>query len=63
MRFAFILLILTSVTYAKLISGFEYGVLPTDDDLYMSDTDYTFTIAMLGLTSAFAFWLGWNSYR
>ncbi len=46
-----------------LISGFNYGVLPTNVDLVMTGNEYTFSIALLACTCAFVFWLGWNSYR
>jgi hypothetical protein len=45
-----------------MIPNFNYGLLPTEVDLNMTQNDYTFTIAMLGMTCAFVFWLGWNSH-
>lgn len=45
-----------------LIENYEFGVLPTNVDLHMVHEDYAFTMAMLGITSAFAFWIGWNNH-
>ena len=57
-----LLLSFSSLYSVELISNFNFGLLPTNVDLNMNTEDYTFTIAMLGITSAFAFWIGWNSH-
>ncbi len=63
MKYFFIFVYFTSIVYSvELIPNYNYGALPTNVDLNMNTEDYTFTMAMLGLTSAFGFWLGWNSH-
>ena len=40
----------------------NYGVLPTEVDLNMTFNDYTFSIALLAIDCAYAFWLGFNNH-
>ena len=40
----------------------NYGIFPTELDLNMTLNDYSFSMALLGIVCAFAFWLGWNSH-
>ena len=59
----FMFLFSTSLAWSvDLIPNFNYGVLPTNVDMNMFEEDYTFSIALLGIVSAFAFWIGWNSH-
>jgi len=36
--------------------------LPTNVDLSMTATDYTLSMAFLGIACAVMFWVGWNSH-
>ena len=44
------------------LMNIDFGVLPTNLDLHMFPNDYSFSIALLALTCAFVFWLGWNAH-
>lgn len=44
-----------------LLEGLDFGVFPTNVDLCMTPESYAFSMAFLGMFSAFLFWLGFNS--
>ena len=40
----------------------EYGLLPTELQLYMTQNDYAFYMGILGILCGVMFWLGFNNH-